>query len=173
MSKSKEKKEKIIKSLKEKISKQKLIIFFDFSGIKSNDLMKLRKELKESGDELKIAKKTLTQIAFKDFGFKIDFKKIKAQLALVFGFSDEILPVKKLVEFSEKNPNLKILGGVFKKEIVGPEKIFELAKLPTRQELLQKFVGSIFSPISNFMNVLSGNLRNLIFILNQIQKVKQ
>jgi len=38
--------------------------------------------------------------------------------------------------------------------------------------LLAKAVGSIKSPISGFVNVLSGNLRNLVGVLNSIKDIK-
>lgn len=169
MPQTKEKKKQIVQDLKTKIQNQKLTIFFDFSGIKTKDLSELRRELKKSENELKITKKTLTQIAFKNSGFDIDFKKIKSQLALVFGFKDEILPAKILYQFSENNPNLKILGGVFEKKLVGPEKIVELAKLPTREELLARLVGRIKAPISNLINVLEGNIKGLINVLDNLK----
>jgi large subunit ribosomal protein L10 len=172
MESKREKKKKIVESLKEKISKQKLMVFFDFSGIKTKDLFELRKELKKSESELKITKKSLAEIAFKKSGFEIDLKKIKVQLALVFGFGDEISSAKIIYQFSQKNPNLKILGGIFQKEIVGPEKIFDLAKLLTREELLTKLVSSISAPISNFVFVLRENLRNFVYILSRV-KVNQ
>jgi large subunit ribosomal protein L10 len=174
MESKKEEKKKIIEDLEEKISKQKLVVFFDFTGIKSKDLFELRRELKKSGNELKIAKKNLAQIAFKNSGFEIDFKKIKAQLALVFGFSDEVLPAKIVYKFSQKIPSLKILGGIFQKEIIGPERILDLAKLPTREELLRNLLNSISAPISNFVTVLRSIPQSLVFVLSQIQlKVKR
>jgi large subunit ribosomal protein L10 len=172
MESKREKKKKIVEDLKEKISRQKLIVFFDFSGIKTKDLFELRKELKKSEGELKVTKKSLAEIAFKNSGFEIDLKKIKVQLALVFGFGDEISPAKIIYQFSQKNPKLKILGGIFQKEIVGPEKILDLAKLPTREELLRKLLNSISAPISNLVFVLRENLRNFIYILSRV-KVNQ
>jgi len=65
------------------------------------------------------------------------------------------------------DPNLKILGGIFKNEFVEAEKIIELAKLPTREELLARLVGSISAPISNFINVLEANIKGLIYVLTK------
>jgi len=166
----KEEKKRIVEELKTKIQKQKLIVFFDFSGIKTKDLSELRKELKESENELKIIKKSLAQIAFKRLGFEIDFKRIKSQLALVFGFKDEILPAKLIHQFSQNNPSLKILGGIFQKNLVESEKIVELAELPTSEELLARLVGSISSPISNLVYILKANIKGLICLLSTIKK---
>ncbi|KPJ57240.1 hypothetical protein AMJ49_01355 [Parcubacteria bacterium DG_74_2] len=162
-------KQKIIDNLKEKISKQKTTVFVDFSGVKTKDLTQLRKELKESSNELKIVKKSLAQIALKNTGFEVDLKGIKAQLALVFGFKDEISSAKIIHQFSEKNPDLKILGGIFENNFVEAEKVFELAKLPTKAELFTRLAWSIKAPVSNFVYVLQANIKGLIYALSAIK----
>ncbi len=65
---TKEKKQDSIKKLKEKISKQKSLVFADFSNVSSKDFFELRKELKEAGCSLNIGKKTLIRIAFGQSG---------------------------------------------------------------------------------------------------------
>src|SRR5258706_14673926 len=97
MALTKEKKQTSLKALKEKISKQKSVIFADFSKVNSKDLFSLRKKLKEAGCALKVGKKTLIRIAFGQSGISY-WNKIKAsvpgQLALVFVIEDEIAPAR-------------------------------------------------------------------------------
>jgi len=169
MAKTKEEKEKILEELKEKISKQKVTIFVDFTGLKTKDIFDLRKKLKMVDSQLKVTKKTLAQIAFNKSGLKTEIKKLKGEIAFVFGLKDEISPAKTIWQFAETNPNLKILGGFLENKFVEAEKIIELAKLPTREELLARLVGSISAPISNFVNVLEANIKGLIFVLKQIK----
>lgn len=169
MPKTKQDKEKIIKDLQEKIERQKIIVFVSFKGLKTKDFEILRKKLKESGNELKVVKKTLAQLAFKKKGVKVELEEIKTQMALVFGYKDEILPAKIVWQFSQENPNLEVLGGLFENNFMEKEKIIELAKLPTKEELVTRLVRSLSAPILNLMNVLGGNLRSLIHILSQIK----
>lgn len=172
MALTKVQKQKIIEELKEKVAKQKVIIFVNFSGLKVKDLFNLRKKLKMAGNELKVAKKTLMGIVFKKAKIEIEPKKLAGELALVFGYKDEISPAKILWQFTELNPNLKILGGFFGNKFRGAEEIIALAKLPLKEELLAGLVGSLSAPITNFLNVLQGNLRKLIHIISQL-KVNQ
>jgi len=165
-------KQKILKDLKEKISKQKVTIFVDFTGLKVKDIFDLRKKLKMVDSQLKVAKKTLVQIAFKETGLKTEIKKLKGEIAFVFGLKDEISPAKIIFQFSQINPNLKILGGFLENKFIEAEKIVELAKLPTKEELLGKLVGSISAPISNFANVLKESIKGLIYVLSAIEKIK-
>jgi len=158
-------KEKILEDLEEKIAKQKAMIFVDFTGLRVKDFSSLRKKLKAVGEEMKVAKKTLMGIAFKKAKIEIETKKLPGEIALVFGYKDELMPAKIVYQFSQEYPNLKILGGFFGNKFLETEKIIELAKLPTREELLTRLVGSISAPMSNFVSVLEANIKGLIAVL--------
>jgi len=169
MALTKEKKQKSVKDIKEKIAKQKAVVFADFSKVNSKDLFALRAQLKKEGCMLKIGKKTLIRVAFGQSGISF-WNKIKAsvpgQLALVLGIEDEIAPSRLSYQFSKKNENFKILGGIFPAEgesapggenrfrFIPREKVLELAAIPTRNELLGRLVGSLASPMASFVRVL-------------------
>ena len=165
-------KQKIIEDLKEKIKKQKSLVFADFSGLNVKDATELRKKMKIQDCELKIAKKTFIGLAFKDFnqaaGERI--KKLQGEIVLGFGYKDEISPFKILGAFSKQNENLKILGGILENEFLEAEQALSLSELPTRQGLFQKLVAAMSAPISNFRNVLQGNIKSLLFAFNAINK---
>jgi len=170
MALTKAQKQKILEDLKDKIAKQKAMIFVDFTGLKVKDLSNLRKKLKAANSELKVAKKTLLGLVFKKAGLEIETKKMKGEIALIFGYNDGLSLAKMIYQFAEANPNLKILGGFFEKKFQEAEEIITLAQLPTREELLVKLVGTIFAPVSNLVNVLQGNIKGLIYALGAIKK---
>ena len=172
---TKEKKEKILEELKKKIENQKIIIFVDFTGVKSKELFSLRKKLKESGNEMKVAKKTLINLALREKNLNlVDVKKMVGEIAMIFGIKDEISSPKVVFEFSKENKNLKILGGIFEKKFIGPEEIVKLATLPTKEEILAKLVSSFSAPILNLIYLLKAIPQNFVFVLSQIQsKVKK
>jgi len=172
MPKTKTQKTKIIEDLKEKLKKQKSTVFIDFSGLDSRFLSKMREELKQSDCALKIVKKTLFRKGLESLGMEGiagEVDKIKFQLALIFSFKDEIVPAKICHKFSQENEKLKILGGIFNKEIINKEKVIELAQLPSKEELLARLAGSLQGPVSGFINVLKGSLNGLINILGNIK----
>jgi len=171
---TKEQKKKIIEDLKEKIERQNMMIFIDFSGLKVQDMFELRKKLESANSQLKVAKKTLFNIALKNYAPDLSqiVAKLKRQVALIFGFEDVISIAKIAYQFSLKNPNLKILGGYFEGKYREAQKIIILAQLPPRDELLAQLVRSISAPISNLVSVLEGNLKGLIFALSAIKKNK-
>ena len=170
MALTKEQKQRILEQLKEKIVRQKAMIFVDFTGLKVKDLSSLRKKLKVVNSEFKVAKKTLLGLVFKKTGLEIETKKMKGEVALILGYNDGLSLAKMIYQFSEANPNLKILGGFFEKKFQEAEEVITLAQLPAREELLAKLVGTIFAPVSNLVNVLQGNIKGLIYALGAIKK---
>ena len=173
MPKTKEQKKKIVEEIKEKIKKAKTIVLLDFTGVKSPEFLDLRKKIKKLKKDLKVAKKTLTQIAFKEEKIDFDVRKLEGQLALAFGEKEDLPLIKTIFQTSQKIKNLKILGGFLEKEFLSAEKIIELAKLPTKEELIAKFVGSLSAPISNFIYVLSAIPQRFVFVLSQIKGQKK
>jgi len=169
MALTKDQKKKTIEDLKEKIDKQKSIVFIDFSKVNSKDTFALRKKLKAAGCVLKVAKKTLLGIAFgKDNAvWKGAEESIPGQLAVVFGIKDEMAPAKVTEQFSRES-GIKILGGIFENKFINNAEVIILSKIPSREELLSKLVGSISSPMSGLMNVLQGNIKGLINVLTKI-----
>ena len=170
MAKTKEQKNKILQELKEKIAEQKAMIFVDFTGLKVKDLFRLRNELKEKKSQFLVSKKTLIKKALQENKIEANPEEMNGEIALVFGFEDELAPIKTIYNFSKQNDNLKILGGYIesqKQEFLNSEAIITLGQLPSKQELLARLVGSISAPISNFNNVLQANIKGLIYVLAQ------
>jgi large subunit ribosomal protein L10 len=169
---NKAQKQKIIEDLKEKIGRQKIMIFLAIAGLKVKDLFELRKRLEKVEAQLNVAKKTLLRIAFQEKKTNIDPQKLEGEVAVVFGYQNELSPAKVIYQFSRENKNIKILGGYLesqKQEFLDEKEIITLAELPAREELEARLVYGIFAPVSNFVNVLQGNIKGLISVLAQVK----
>ena len=171
MPKTKEQKQEIIKELKEKVEKQKALVFLDFTGLKMDKITELRKEMKEKNCEFKVVKKTLVQLILKELDPEIGKKiqELEGQIGVAFGYKDEVSPFKIAGDLSETTDNLSLLAGLIGKDFLEKEKALTLSKLPSKEELLARTVGSLRAPISNFVNVLQGNMRGLVYVLSSIK----
>lgn len=172
MPKTREQKRKMIDDLKEKILNQNILIFVDFRGLKTKDLSFLREKLKEKKAILKVTKKTLLRIALEELKMELSkkIKELEGEIALVFGFGDEISTAKELYNFSKKNENLKIIGAFFEGEFLEKEKVVEISQLPSKKEIFQRLIMSISSPLISLINILEGNIKGLLYVLNSIKK---
>lgn len=166
----KEQKQKIIQDLKEKITKQRAMIFVDVKGLTVNELSVLKKRLNEANATLQVVKKTLLGLACKEADFGLNPKELQGQLALIFAFGDEAAPAGIVYSFGKTNPLLRITGGYFENRIRSAEEMIEIAKLPSRQQLFARVAGILRSPLYGFVNVLEGNIKGLIYCLTQAKK---
>ena len=172
MPKIREEKQKIIEDLKEKLQTKKSIVLVNYKGLDSKTLSALREDFKKSNGCFQVVKKTLLGKALEKLNKKDILEKvsqISGELALGIGFEDEIPPFKICYKYSQENENLKILGGVLGDEFVEKEKVLELAKLPSKEELLAKLVGSLKNPISKFTSVLGNNIKGLVYVLANVK----
>lgn len=158
---TKNQKQKILEDLIEKLKKQKALFFVDFTGLKVKDFSELRKKIKSLGDEIKVIKKTLMDVAFKKLKLNIEPRKMKGEIALVLAYKDEILPAKTIYQFSKENEKLKILAGFLNGKLLDSDKVIELAQLPSKEELIGKLIFVGKSPISMIYNILQTNLNIL------------
>ncbi len=169
MAKTHEQKQKIISKLEKELKGIKGLVFVDYYGLKVKEVEELKKRLKEKSCKYIVAKKTLLNVVLKGMGLgHIDLTKLEGGLGLAYSLEDEIIPIKVAFDFAKKNKALNIRGGVLDEDFLSAEDAEILSKLPTRQELIAKLLGTIKAPISNLTYVLKGNLKGLVYILSSI-----
>ena len=173
MPKTKEQKIQTVKELSERLGKSKTAIFADFKGLKVNESYELRNKCKEQGIDVEVIKKTLLKRSFEKAGIAdIDPSKFEGGILIFLGYDDEVAPAKAVFDYAKEHGALKITGGIMGGRYADKAIIESLAKLPSKQELLAKLVRSIKSPISGLVNVLAGNLRGLVNVLNALKESK-
>ena len=68
---------------------------------------------------------------------------------------------------------MEIKGGLVEGTVIDAEGVKALANLPSREILLARLLGSMQSPITGFVTVLQGNIRNLVYALDQVRQQKE
>lgn len=172
MAQTKLQKEEIVKNLAAKLKASKAVVFSDYKGLQVKDMTVLRRELRASGIDLKVLKKTLISLALKDAGIEVDVKKLEGQIAIAISSGDEVAAAKIIAKAAKANENLKIVGGILGVKELSAAEVNALAKLPSKEELLAKLVGTLNAPVSGFVNVLAGNLRGLVNVLKAVADAK-
>jgi len=178
MPKTRQEKEITINSLTEDLARFKAAVFFDFTGLKVKHINQLRRLCEKEKINYIVAKKTIMKIALEKAGIAgFEPKSLVGNVAMAIGFEDEVAPAKLIAKFAKDNEALKLLAGIL---VAGPKEykfldlagVKSLASLPSKLELLAKMVGSIQAPLAGLVNVLSGNLRGLVQVLNSIKDKK-
>lgn len=164
-----DKKKEVISEVQNHLDRSKLTVLADYKGLNVKETQELRKTLRDEGVGYKVAKNTLVRIAVKAHkNLKdIDESIFNGPTALAFGYDDEVAPAKLLVDFAKSHNALEVLGGFNAAgDVFDADQIKQLAQLPSKDVLRGQLVGTIAAPLSGFVNVLTGNTRGLINVLN-------
>ncbi|ADO77822.1 50S ribosomal protein L10 [Halanaerobium praevalens] len=165
-------KEAVVKELTDKFSSAKSLVVTDYLGLDVAEMTELRSQLREAGVEFKVVKNTLATIAANDVEMEEMTEYFSGPTAIAFGEDDAVSPAKVLVEFAKDHEVLEIKAGLLNGEIISKEKVESLAEIPSREELLAKAFASMKAPLTGLVNVLQGNIRGLVQVLNQIKEEK-
>jgi len=169
-----QRKAETIQLIKEKIENAKAVVLTDYRGLNVAQVTDLRKKLREAGVEYKVLKNTLTGIAAKEVGVDESIGTyLEGPTAVAFTYDDPVAVAKVLAEFAKGNDKLKIKGGILQKKVISAEGVEALAKLPPKEVLIAQVLAGMQAPISGFVNVLQGTIRNFVGVVDAIRKQKE
>ena len=164
----------VVEEMKEKLQSAQGAVFVGFSGLSVADVTKLRRKFREGGVEYKVVKNTLTRIAADELGFNDLDAVLEGPTAIAYSAEDTVAPAKILKDFIKetKTEALTVKAGIADGQVIDAAAVEALASLPSREELLAKLVGSMQTPISGLVNVLQGNIRNMVYVLDAVRAKK-
>lgn len=146
-----------------------------FSKIGVGDTERLRKDLKRHSSLYMVVKNALLKRAVKESGRDIGILKeaepfISGSCGILFSKSDAVAISRTLANFAKEFENFKIQCGFVDGQVITSDTIKLLASLPSREVLLGMVASGINAPISGFVCLLGGLMRNLIGAIDAISK---
>ena len=163
----------MIAEIKTTMQSAKGLVLADFRGIKVAQDTKLRRKMREAGVEYSVIKNNMASIAAKEAGIEGLDNYLKGPLAMVSSKNDPVAPAKLISEFIKDNRIMEIKGGLVEGKVIDADAVKALANLPPREVLIARLLGSMQSPITGFVNVLQGNIRNLVYALDAVRQQKE
>jgi large subunit ribosomal protein L10 len=168
-----EDKAKIIEQFKDRADRASICVVTDFKGMSVEEMTELRKKLRESGVDYQVIKNTLARIAVQENDHKPIGEHLKENNAVAFGYDDPVAAAKVLTEFAKGSKALKLKLASLEGSILDDEALKELSKLPGREELLAKMLGTMNAVPTNFVSLFANLMRGLMNALQAIEEQKQ
>jgi len=170
-------KEQLVQELIGELQNSSLVLFSDFRGLTVAQMTKLRRALREKfGDGAKFAvvKNTLVKMALKDAGYDMDVDEnafFGPTAILYVNEGDPVEAIKVYYDFVKENKGTPVCKGLYlERKFFTGDKVEELSKLPSKDQLIAMVLGGIQSPIRGLVNSLSGVLRKVLYALNAIKE---
>ena len=168
----KDEKKELVTQLHEDLGDSQAVFVTDYIGLNVEKITKLRKNIKGAGGTFKVVKNTLLRRAAKDTPADVVNDLFIGPTAIAMVKGDPLGVAKALVDFAKDNEALEIQGGILGTQVLDLDRIQSLAKMPSKEVLLAKMLGSMNAPITNFVGVLAAIPRQLLYALKAIEKQK-
>lgn len=154
MSLNLEQKQAVVAEVSAQLAKAQTVILAEYRSIPVREMTELRRRARASGVYLRVLKNTLARRAVAETPFKGLSDKMVGPLA--YGISsDPVAAAKVLQEFSKDHEKFVIRAGAMHNMVMTARQVAELAKMPSRQELLAKLAGTLQAPIVKFVRTLN------------------
>ena len=172
MSANVENKKQIVADIVEKIKNAKSVVLVDYKGLTVAQDTEFRTEFRKANCEYKVLKNTMVRRAFNELGVTSFDEDLNGPTAIAFG-QDETAAAKVAMEACKKyNDVISVKSAYVDGSYVDKAGVDALSKMPSKEQLIAKMLGSMQAPLSNFAGVLSGITRQLVVALNAISEKK-
>lgn len=172
-----DRKKAIVFALESELKEAKGAVFTSFKGLTVAMDTDLRRQLRAAGVTYKVVKNTMLRIAADNIGLSGIDSHLEGTTALAFSKEDAVAPAKVICDFIKKNRLedagiLSVKVGLVEGKVIDAKGVKDLAALPSKEVLIAKLLGTMNAPIANTVGVLSGILRQPLYVLNAIAEKK-
>jgi len=147
-------KQPIVNEIKENLKDAASVVLVDHRGLTVEQDTRLRKSLREADIIYKVYKNTMIKLAIDGTDMSELEKDLEGPTAVAISKTDATAPARIVSKFAKEAPALEIKSGLVEGAYYDAAGIKQIASVPSREELLSKFLGSIQSPITNFARVI-------------------
>ena len=147
-------KQPIVEEIKANLQDAKAIVLVDYRGITVEQDTQLRKAMRENDVIYKVYKNTMVKLAIAGTEFESLKDDLEGPTAVVISKTDATAPARLAANCAKNAPALELKSGVVEGTYYDASGIKTIATIPSRDELISKFLGSIQSPITNFARVI-------------------
>lgn len=148
-------KQPIVQAIADDVKDAASVVLVDYRGLTVAQDTELRKQLREAGIVYKVCKNTMMKRAFEGTEFAALDEHLEGPSAIAVSKDDATAPARILCKFAKDAKALELKAGVVEGTFYDNAGLTELSKIPSREELLSKLLGSLQSPITNLARVLN------------------
>jgi large subunit ribosomal protein L10 len=159
------KKEDVVAEVTKLLDDSKLTVLVKYQGTSVGAMQALRRSARDNGTHIKVVKNRLFLKALADNDkFKdADKSLIIGQLLYAFNAEDEVAPASVLANFAKTETQIEFVGALTADgKLLSADEVKDLAKLPSKEQLIAQVVATLLSPVNDITNALSGNLHALL-----------
>lgn len=164
-------KETLVQELTDGIKESRVALVFAYTKLDSKNNLSLRDKAFEQGGKIRMISNNLLTLVLKNNGRELELPS--KQLAIGFGFEDEVMAAKLLADFAKETENLEILAGWIDGKFFTAADVKTLSSLPSKEVLQAQVVGRLAGLIQSLVYNLNYPLQKFAFVVSAIESSKK
>jgi len=169
---NREEKASFVEELQGKLSQVNLAIVADYQGLNVSAFEELRRELKKSDSEVRVAKNTLLRKAVLGTDLELLTPHFTGATAITVSYADPVASAKAVTNFVKDHPEFEIRSAALDGNELSASDLVALSKLPSKEVLLSQLLSVMQAVPTGFVRVLNGVPQKMVFLLQAISDSK-
>jgi large subunit ribosomal protein L10 len=161
-----------VEAIAERIRTAQSMVLADYTGLTVLQMTEFRRNCRSKAIDCRVVKNRLARIAADESGMAVMKDHLKGPTAIMFGMDSQVEAAKVLVDFVKDNEKMQIKGGFVDGQYLDANQVVALSKVPSKDELIAKMMGSINSPAQGLAMVTNGVISALARAIDAVAKQK-
>lgn len=162
-------KEELVSTLNTVFKNAGVVVVAHYSGLTVAQMQQLRKEMKQAGATVRVAKNRLVKIALDGTDVASIAGLMKGPTILAYS-ADPVAAPKVATDFAKANDKFVVLGGAMGKTALDANGVKALATMPSLDELRAKLVGLIQAPATKIAQLSTAPAAKLARVFGAYAK---
>ncbi len=155
-----------VAELREKLENCSIVISTGCTGIGVNQMVNLRRRMREGGVEFIVIKNNLLNLAADGANVPQLKDVVTGQTAIALGYDDAAVIAKAVADAARADGTLQINGAVVGSgPAMDTAEVTRLASLPPQPVLVAQLLGNMQGPLYALASVLNGTIAGLAYAL--------
>ncbi len=147
------------------------MLLADYKGMTMPETDAFKKQLREADAQVKVVKNRMLNRVRREMG--VEAGEVTGPTAMIVGSGDVVAVAKILKKFSTETEKPVVKGGLLEGAVLSPDDVVQLARLPGKQELQGKLVGTLAAPMTQLVGVMTQKVSSLLYVLNAVREKKE
>ncbi len=165
-------KESLVENLVEELKNSRISLIVAYQHLNAKGNLSLRDKAFEQKGKLKMLSNNLLKLILKNLNQDKELEIPSRQLAIAYGFEDEVTAAKLLSDFAKETEALEVLGGWIDGKFFSAADVKTLASLPSKETLQAQVVGRLAGLMQGLVYSLNFPLQQFAFVVKAVEASK-
>jgi large subunit ribosomal protein L10 len=142
------------------------LVFVEFTGLKVEEINKIRREFRTANCEYKVIKNTLLEHASQNTVAQVIKPTLAGPLAILFSREDPAAPARIALKMAKEYDKFKVHSGYIDGQLLDKSGVMQLSTMPSKQELRATLLATFLAAPQKMLRLLQAAPTRMLMVLD-------